>query len=125
MSVRCDADSLKLDGAEEVQRRVRKKSLYQWDLSDMKSHAGSGQPSTSLLVGPTPLRWVYSPYGLASMIRADRAGCIIRRITTVGLRRGVGRRFVQVWRLTRAGRNESALRTFRRQAPLVGYAEDK
>jgi len=35
MSVRCDADSLKLYGAEEVQRRVRKKSLYQWDLSDM------------------------------------------------------------------------------------------
>ena len=31
---RCN--SLKLDGAEEVQRHVRKKSLYQWDSSDMR-----------------------------------------------------------------------------------------
>jgi hypothetical protein len=30
---RCN--SLKLDGAEEVQRHVRKKSLYLWDSSDM------------------------------------------------------------------------------------------
>ena len=59
------------------------------------------------------------------MIRTDRAGCIIRRITTVGLRRGVGRRIVQVWRLTRAGRNESVSRTLRRQPSLVRYAEDK
>jgi hypothetical protein len=36
MNVRCDAAiALKMDGAEEVQRRVRKKSLYQWDSSDM------------------------------------------------------------------------------------------
>jgi hypothetical protein len=55
-----------------------------------------------------------------SMIRADRAGCIIRRITTVGLRRGVGRRFVQVWPLMTAGRNESVLRTFRRQPSSYG-----
>jgi hypothetical protein len=54
------------------------------------------------------------------MIRAVRAGFAMLRDNWRSTTRRIGRGFVQGYRLMRAGRNESVLRTLRRQAPLVG-----
>src|ERR1700730_6043231 len=63
--------------------------------------------------------------GWLRMIRAVRAGYAMLNDNRWSTTPRIGRGFLQgKWQM-RAGRNESVLRTLRRQAPFVRYAEDK
>jgi hypothetical protein len=119
---RCN--SLKLVGSEQVPRRVRKKSLYLRDSSDLNR---SGQQlivhvldewADTTAMGVFAVRTgpaLFAPTGQAASFVGQRP--LVHDAGFPG--------DVPVWRLMAAGRNESVLRIPRQQTSLVRYAEDK